>query len=80
MIVVSIKKGKVGNKNVVERISHSEYKDVLLSNKFLRRLMNRIQSKNRRIGTYEINRISFSCFDNKIHILNNGYDRLALGC
>ena len=80
MIVVSIKKGKVGNKNVVERISHSEYKDVLLSNKFLRRLMNRIQSKNRRIGTYEINRISFSCFDNKIHILNNGYDGLALGC
>ena len=79
MIVVSIKKGKVGNKNVVERISHSEYEDVLLNNKFLRHSMNRIQSKNHRIETYEINRISFSCFDNKIHILKNGYDGLALG-
>ena len=24
-------------------------------------------------------KISLSCFDNKIYILNNGYDRLALG-
>ena len=42
--------------------------------------MNRIQSKDHRIGTYEINQISLSCFDDKIYIQNNGYDRLALGC
>ena len=41
--------------------------------------MNRIQSKNRRIGTYETNKISLPCFDDKIYIQNNGYDRLALG-
>ena len=32
----------------------------------------------RRSGTYEINKVSFSCFGDKIHILNNGYDGLAL--
>ena len=41
--------------------------------------MNRIQSKDRTIGTYEINEISLPCFDDKNYILNNGYDGLALG-
>ena len=40
--------------------------------------MNRIQSKNHRIGTYEINKISLLCSDDKIHFLNNRYDLLAL--
>ena len=38
--------------------------------------MNRIQSKDHRIGTYEI---SLSYFDDKIYIENSGYDGLALG-
>ena len=42
--------------------------------------MNRIQIKDRRIRTYEINKISLSCFNDKIRVLNNGYDRLGLGC
>ena len=41
--------------------------------------MNRIQSKDHKTGNYEINKISLSCFDDKIHIQNNGCDRLALG-
>ena len=41
--------------------------------------MNWIQSENHKIGTYEINKISLSCFDDKIYILNNGCDGLALG-
>ena len=41
--------------------------------------MKRIQSKVHRIGTYEINKISLSCFDDKIYIQNNVYDELALG-
>ena len=40
--------------------------------------MNRLQSKTHRIGTYEINKISLSWFSDKIYILNNGYDGLAL--
>ena len=73
------KKAKGMNKNVVATIGHNEYKDVLLKNEYLRHSMNRIQSKDHRIGTHEINKISLSCFDSKIHIQNNGYDGLALG-
>ena len=40
--------------------------------------MNKIPSKGQRIGIYEINKISFSCFDDTIYIENNGYDGLAL--
>ena len=77
MTIASIKKQ---NKNVVAAISHNVYKDVLLNKKCLRHLMNRIQSKDHRIGTYEINKISLSYFDDKIHIQNNWYDVLALDC
>ena len=41
--------------------------------------MNRIQSKDHRTGTYKINKISLSCFDNKIYIESNAYDGLPLG-
>ena len=41
--------------------------------------MNRIQSKDHKIGTYDINKISLSCFDDKLYIENNERDGLALG-
>ena len=41
--------------------------------------MNRIQSKDHGAGTYEINKIALSYFDDKIYIQNNGYDVIALG-
>ena len=34
--------------------------------------MNRIQSKDHRVGTYEINKMSLPCFDDKIYAKNNG--------
>ena len=73
------KKAKDVNKNVVAIIIHNEYKDVFLSKKCLRHSINRIQSQDHRIGTYDIIKISLSCFDNKIYIQNNRYDGLALG-
>ena len=73
------KKAKGVNKNVLATISHNEYKDVLLNKTCLRHSMNRIQSKDHRIETYEINKISLFCFDDKIYIQNNGWDGLALG-
>ena len=66
------------NKEATERISCSEYKDVLLNNKYLRHLMSRIQSKNHKIEPKEINKKSLSSFNDKIYILSNGYDALAL--
>ena len=56
----SHKKVKGVNRNVVATISHNEHKDVLLNNKCIRDSMNRIQSKNHLMGTYEINKISLS--------------------
>ena len=56
------------NRNAVVTIIHNEFKDVLLNKKYLRHSMNRIQRKNHKIGTYEINEISWSCFYDKIYI------------
>ena len=39
--------------------------------------MKRIQSKKHKIGTYEINKISLSCFDDKRFILDDGIHTLA---
>ena len=75
------KKAKGVNKNVFAGISHNEYEDILLNNKCLKHSMNRIQSKDQQIRTYEINKISLSSFDEKyikIYIQNNGYDGLVL--
>ena len=74
------KKAKCMNKNNVETISHNEYKDVLLNNQCIKHSMNRIHSKDHRLGTCEINKISLSCFDYKIYIQNSGYNGLALVC
>ena len=73
------KKAKSVNKNVVATISHNEYKDILLNKKYLRHSMNSIQSKDHRIGSFEINKIYLSCFDDKIYIQNKGCNRLVLG-
>ena len=62
-----LKKVKGLNKNVVAIISHNEHKDVLLNKKCVRHSMNRIESKDHQIGTYEINKISLSCFDEKTY-------------
>ena len=67
------------NENVVATIRHNEYKDILLNKKYLRHLMNRIQIKDHKIGTSEIKKIYLTCLDDKIYILNNGSDGLALG-
>ena len=72
------KKGKNVNRNVVATIIHNEYKDALFNKKCFRHSMNRIQSKDHKTGTYEIKKISLSCFDDKIYIQNNGCDGLAL--
>ena len=39
--------------------------------------MKRIQAKKHKIGTYEIDKISLSCFDNKRFVLDDGVHTLA---
>ena len=66
-------------KYFVATIKHNEYKNILLNKECLRHSMNRIQSKDHRIGTYEISKISLPCFDDRIYIQSNGFDALAFG-
>ena len=39
--------------------------------------MKRIQAKKHKIGIYEIDKISLSCFDDKIFVLDDGVHTLA---
>ena len=68
------KKVKSANKNVVSTTSHNKYKDTLLNKKCLRhewmnRTMNRIQSKDQRIGTYESTRL-IKYISNTLNVMN----------
>ena len=58
-------------------IGFNEYEDVLFDKKIIRRKMKRIQSKKHKISTYDVNKISLSCFDDKRYILNDGITTLA---
>ena len=54
------KKTKGINKSIIAIIiNHNEYQDVLLNKKCLRYSRNRIQSKDHRIGTYDISKLFF---------------------
>ena len=50
----------------------NKFKDVLCNKKIIRCKMKRIQSKKHKLGTYEIAKISLSCFDNKRYMLDDG--------
>ena len=55
----------------------NELKETLFNEKILRDKMRRIQSKKHKIATYQIDKISLSCFDNKISVLDDGIHVLA---
>ena len=64
-------------KGIIKKIWQKEYLDVLFNKKVVRHGMKRIQSKLREIGTYDVFKISLSCFDDKRYVLDNGIDTLA---
>ena len=67
-------------KNVIKNyIKHEDYKNVLLNNKQLHHKMKTIRSQRNQLGSYEINKISLSCFDDKHYIHNNGIPSYAYG-
>ena len=72
----SIKKinGKEHNtaKGVNTETKFDKFKDVLSNEKIIRQKMERIQSKKHKFGTYEIDKISLSCFDIKRYVLDDG--------
>ena len=54
-----------------------KFKHVLFNEKLIRHKMKRIQSKKHKLGTYEIDKISLSCFDNKRYVLDDGVYTLS---
>ena len=55
----------------------NEFKDTLFNKKVLRHKMRRIQSKKQKLVTYEINKMSLSCFDDKRFVLDEEIHSLA---
>ena len=66
-------------KEVNRKLIHSEFVDVLFDEKVVRHCMKRILAKRNKIGTYDIRKISLSCFDDKRYVLNDGVNSLAYG-
>ena len=54
-----------------------KFKDVLFNEKIIRHKMKRIQSKKHKLGTYKIDEISLSCFDDKRYVLDDETYTLA---
>ena len=71
--------GKVSNtaKGINIATEFNEFKDTWFDKKIIRRKIRRIQGKIHKMGTYEINKISLSVFDDKILILDDGIHTLA---
>ena len=64
-------------KGINKKLRHEEYVDVLFNKKVVRHNMKRIQSKLREIGTYDVFKISLSCFDDKRYLLDDEINTLA---
>ena len=49
-----------------------KFKDILYTEKIIRPKLKRIQSKKHKLGTFEIGKISLSCFDDNRYVLDDG--------
>ena len=67
-------------KNVIKNnIKHEDYKNTLINNKQMHHKMKTIRSQRHQLGSYEINKVSLSCFDDKRYIHDNGTSSYAYG-
>ena len=67
-------------KNVIKNdIKPENYKDTLFNNKQMNHRFKTIRSKNHQLSSYEINKVSLSCFDDKRYILKDGIKSYAYG-
>ena len=67
-------------KNIIKNnIKHTDYKKVLFKNKQMQHTMKTIRSSKHQLSSYEMNKISLSCFDDKRYILKKGKQSLAYG-
>ena len=67
-------------KAVIKKDIHFEnYKETLFNSQQMHHTMKTIRSDKHQLGSYEINKISLSCFDDKRYLLNDGISSYAYG-
>ena len=70
-----------GIKKIVikNNITHENYKNVFFNNEQMHHTMKTIRSNKHQLGSYELNKVSLSCFDDKRYIHDNGVTSCAYG-
>ena len=67
-------------KNIIKKdITHEDCKDTLFNNREMHHKMKTIRSQNHELSSYEINKVSLSCFDDKRYIHKDGKTSYAYG-
>ena len=64
-------------KGINKKLRHEEYLNVLFNKNVVRHNVKRMQSKLYVVSTYDVYKISLSCFDDKRYILDDGINTLA---
>ena len=77
----SIKKIDGGESSTAKGVNitteFNEFKNILFNKKIISHKIKRIQAKKHKIGTYEVDKIYLSCFDDKRQVLDDGIHTLA---
>ena len=77
MCILDLSKVKM---NIIKRdIDHSDYLSCLQNNTIMQHKMKTIRSEYHHISSYEINKTSLSCYDDKRYLLDDGKTSLAYG-
>ena len=67
-------------KNVIKNnIKHEDYNSTLINNEQMHHKMKTIRSQRHQLVSYEINKVSLSCFDDRHYIHDNGTSSYAYG-
>ena len=69
----------IKKQTIKKDIRHEDYKHVLFNNEQIHHKMKTIRSEKHLLGSYELNKISLSCFDDKRFIHENGTTSYAYG-
>ena len=74
------KTAKGVKKNIIKRdIDHSDYLATLFDSKIMHHKMRTIRSEYHQVSSYQLNKISLSCYDDKRYIHNDGITSYAYG-
>ena len=69
----------IKKKVIKNDIRHEDYKNTLINNEQMHHKIKTIRSQRHQLGSYEINKVSLSCFDDKRYIHDNGTSSYAYG-